>query len=434
MEEALVVFREVSERNTSTLSTVLRRGQATGIRARTGVSVLAAGETGVVTRLFKHLGVAATDLNESQLATLRQRDDVAVVVENQVRYLPPVRRSTEAAAPPTEPRSPTVAYLQGIRDAANLAIAYHEGREFAISRPTVGIEAIGPMASRSTWGLGAIGVAPHFSGPTGRGVKVAVLDTGIDLNHPDLSSKVIEGVSAVSLVSGITVQDVNGHGTHCAGTICGPRESTSGVRYGVAPDIELLVGKVFNNRPRPSATDDDILEGITWADENGARIISMSLGSERDVGEAFAPLYEHLARQLLDRQQNSVLIVAAAGNESERPIFTAPVGNPAACPAIMAVAAIDRRGRIAPFSCRQMDNIGVVDVSAPGVGVFSSIAGGGFELLDGTSMATPHVAGMAALYLEREPNFTAQQLFDQLKLRARRLGDPADFGDGLIRL
>jgi subtilisin family serine protease len=265
-------------------------------------------------------------------------------------------------------------------------------------------------------------------------VKVAVLDTGIDLNHPDLSSKVIEGVSAVSLVSGITVQDVNGHGTHCAGTICGPRESTSGVRYGVAPDIELLVGKVFNNRPRPSATDDDILEGITWADENGARIISMSLGSERDVGEAFAPLYEHLARQLLDRQQNSVLIVAAAGNESERPIFTAPVGNPAACPAIMAVAAIDRRGRIAPFSCRQMDNIGVVDVSAPGVGVFSSIAGGGFELLDGTSMATPHVAGMAALYLEREPNFTAQQLFDQLKLRARRLGDPADFGDGLIRL
>jgi subtilisin family serine protease len=384
--------------------------------------------------MFEQLGVAATDLTENQLVAMRSRDDVEAVIENQVRYLPPVRRSVEAAEPSSEPRSPVVAYLQGLRDAANLAIAYHEGHELVLPRPTAGVEAAVPMASRATWGLSAIGVAPSFSGPTGRGVKVAVLDTGIDLNHPDLGHKVIEGASAVSLVSGVTVQDVFGHGTHCAGTICGPRESISQIRYGVAPDVELLVGKVFNNRPRPSATDDDILEGITWADENGARIISMSLGSERDINEAFSPLYENLALRLLDRQNNSMLIIAAAGNESERPVFTAPVGNPAACPSILAVAAVDRRGRVASFSCRQMDSIGAVDVSGPGVGVFSASTGRGFETLDGTSMATPHVAGMAALYLERDPNLTARQLFEQLKLHARQLGDPADFGAGLIRL
>jgi subtilisin family serine protease len=261
-----------------------------------------------------------------------------------------------------------------------------------------------------------------------------VLDTGIDLQHRDMGSRVVEGSSAVSFVTGVTVQDVFGHGTHCAGTIAGPKRSVSGLRYGVAPDVTLLVGKVFNNRARPGASDDDILEGIEWADENGARVVSMSLGSERVPGEPFAEAYEALASHLLTRPANSVLMVAAAGNESQRPFATAPVGNPAACPSIAAVAAVDRRLRIAEFSCRQMDNIGEVNVSGPGVGVFSSTTGDTFETLDGTSMATPHVAGLAALYLEANPALTARQVLDQLKSRALPLGDVRDFGAGLVRL
>ena len=293
-------------------------------------------------------------------------------------------------------------------------------------------QAAQPAATRVTWGIRAIG-AHQLSAPSGRGVKVAVLDTCIDLEHPDMGSKVVEGQTAVSFTNA-SVQDVFGHGTHCAGTVAGPRHSVSRIRYGVAPDSQLLAGKVFNNAARPSAFDDDILEGIQWADENGARVISMSLGSDRDVDEGFAEAYETVAAQLLGRSQNSILIVAAAGNESERPFFTRPVGNPAACPSIMAVAAVDRNRRVADFSCRAMDAIGLVDVSGPGVSVFSSSTGGTFEILDGTSMATPHVAGMAALYLEANPSLSARQLFDELRRRALPLGDARDFGAGLIRL
>jgi len=124
----------------------------------------------------------------------------------------------------------------------------------------------GSFASRGV--LRAIGVAGTLAGPSGRGAKVAVLDTGIDLNHPDMGGKVAEGDTAVSLVTGVTVQDVDGHGTHTAGTIAGPARSVSGIRYGVAPDVQLLVGKVFNNQARPSATD----EALGRVDELASRL------------------------------------------------------------------------------------------------------------------------------------------------------------------
>jgi subtilisin len=365
-----------------------------------------------------------------------------VVVLNQVRYLPPTLRSQDsedaAAAGGVPPASaePLQAYLMGLRDAANSALGFL-GQGSAAAGPGAGVSlapAVSPAATtRVTWGLKAMGVT-QLSAPTGRGVKVAVLDTGIDFNHRDMGSKVVDGVTAKSFVTGVTVQDVFGHGTHCAGTIGGPRQSVSGIRYGVAPDVELFVGKVFNNQPRPGASDDDILEGIQWADENGARVVSMSLGSERNPGDPAAEAYEELAQRLLNRATNSILIVAAAGNESSRPSHLAPVGNPAACKSIAAVAAVDRRLRIADFSCAQMDDIGEVNISAPGVGVFSSTTGDTFEILDGTSMATPHVAGLAALVLEANPGLSAQQVLDRILSRALPLGDKRDFGAGFARL
>jgi subtilisin family serine protease len=424
----LVVFRKASKKNTSTLSTVLKRGKAEGYEAREGISMLASGDSGVDTKVFENLGVAAADLTDAQYHTLCDRPDVIDVVENEVRFLPPQPEETpESGAEPE-----IIAYLKGMRDAANMAIAFHEGRDRSTALP--GISENFLSGGDTTWGIEAIGLADAENPPTGRGVKVAVLDTGIDLTHPDMGGKVIEGITAVSKVTGISVQDVNGHGTHCAGVVCGPLQSSSGKRYGVAPDAELLVGKVFNNDNKPKATDDDILEGITWAELLGARIISMSLGSKRLVNGNFPIQYEAVVQQLLNRSENSVLLIAAAGNASLRPMSTAPVENPASCPSIMAVAAIDKSRNIANFSCRKMDEIGIVDLSAPGVDVFSSFKGGGFRKMSGTSMATPFTAGLAALYLERDPSLTAAALFIELKNKARHLGNVKDFGAGLIQL
>ncbi|MDX1978947.1 MAG: S8 family serine peptidase [Bryobacteraceae bacterium] len=433
----IVVFKEAAERNTRTMSTLLKKTAAAGAKSRAErVSLLQAGESGVMTKIYEGIGVAAADLTDEQCNALKKREDVAVVALNQVRFLPPTLRSRDladrAAGPEPSTSEPLQAYLAGMRDAANAALGFlgQGAAPAALNAPAVFAQ---QAPQRVTWGLRAMGVT-QISAPTGRGVKVAVLDTGIDLTHRDLGSRVMEGQTAMSFVTGVTVQDIFGHGTHCAGTVAGPRQSVSGIRYGVAPDVELLVAKVFNNRPRPGASDDDILEAIEWADESGARIVSMSLGSPRSAGEPFSEAYEVLAAQLLARPSNSILIIAAAGNESERPFATAPVGNPAACPSILAVAAVDRSLRIAEFSCAQLDNIGEVNLSGPGVGVFSATTGDTFETLDGTSMATPHVAGLAALLFESNPSLTAQQAADRLKSRALPLGDARDFGAGLARL
>ncbi|HYG82774.1 MAG TPA: S8 family serine peptidase, partial [Pyrinomonadaceae bacterium] len=400
----LIIFEEPSEDNTSTLSTVLKRGKAAGVSERAGISMLAAANSGVETKVYEPLGIAAADLSDTQVNSLRKRGDVRAVVENEVRYLPPIRRTAKRKESDVrtsdKSRSDAVAlaYWRGIRDAATLALSFYEGGKQPEAQSLLRTSEATPSATNTlTWGLRAIGVASAFPPLSGRGIKVAVLDTGLDLDHPDFRNKVIVGTSARSFVSGVSVQDIHGHGTHCAGTVCGPRESVGEIRYGVAPDAELLVGKVFNNAIRPKATDDDILEGITWAEENGARVISMSLGSKRNTGGDFPVLYETIAKRLLNRQANSVLMVAAAGNASDRPHSLVCVENPAACPSIMAVAAIDEGEEVASFSCKRLDDIGAVDVSAPGVAVYSSVTGGGFEEFDGTSMAAPHVAGLAAL-------------------------------------
>ena len=158
----------------------------------------------------------------------------------------------------------------------------------------------------------------------------------------------------------------------------------------------------------------------------------MSLGSARQAGSPADVLYERVAKNLLV-SSNGALIIAAAGNESARPHFIAPVGNPAAAKSIAAVAAVDRKRRVASFSCGQRDDIGEVNISAPGVRIFSSWTGGGFRSISGTSMATPCVAGIAALYLEQDPSLTPMALWQALESRALAAGDPADFGRGIVQ-
>jgi len=279
----------------------------------------------------------------------------------------------------------------------------------------------------NTWGLAATLVpASAFSG---KGVKVAVLDTGFDLKHPDFPSR---SVTAVSFVAGVKPQDGHGHGTHCIGTACGPREPYHPPRYGVAFGAAILAGKVLDDGG--GGADGGILAGINWAITQGARVVSMSLGAEVTIKDPFSEVFEAVGQRALAA---GTLIVAAAGNESDRRSgWLAPVGHPANCPSILAVGAVDSKLQLGNFSNRGLvPKGGQVDLVAPGVDVLSA-----FPMpersrrLSGTSMATPHVAGIAALYAEAHPKATATELWTFLTQHARRLPLLAtDVGAGLVQ-
>jgi subtilisin family serine protease len=279
--------------------------------------------------------------------------------------------------------------------------------------------------SAMTWGLDAIGIDDTTG--TANGIKVAVLDTGFFLGHPDFQSRTIQ---SQSFISGETVDDGHGHGTHCIGTACGPATSQQG-RYGVASAADIFAGKVLSNGG--SGGDGGILAGIDWAVRNGCSVISMSLGARVGVGQAPSAVYEKAARRALKKGS---LIVAAAGNDSARPQMTSPVSHPANCPSIMAVGAVDHKMKIAPFSNRAMNpNGGEVNLVGPGVLVHSSwIQPQLYRRISGTSMATPHVAGVAAVICE-ETGKKGLQLAQEMLGRCKNVGlSFADRGWGLVRV
>jgi subtilisin len=276
-----------------------------------------------------------------------------------------------------------------------------------------------------TWGLQATG-APN-SKATGKGVKVAVLDTGFDLRHPDFAGRT---VVSKSFVQGEEVQDGNGHGTHCIGSSCGPRELEEGPGYGVAYEAEIYAGKVLSNAG--SGADGGILSGIDWAITNGCAVVSMSLGAATRPGQAFSRTYERVATRAMSK---GTLIIAAAGNESDRRVGRInPVGHPANCPSIMSVSAIDVARKMAYFSCGSVDVIGAVDLTGPGVDVYSSWPTPlRYKRISGTSMATPHVSGIAALIAQAK-GARGFELWARLSQTARRLPLPStDVGAGSVQ-
>jgi subtilisin family serine protease len=274
-----------------------------------------------------------------------------------------------------------------------------------------------------TWGLQATGAANStFSG---EGIRVAVLDTGFDLEHPDFKGR---NVVTKSFVQGEEVQDGNGHGTHCIGTSCGPREVDEGPGYGVANKAEIFAGKVLSNAG--SGGDGGILSGIDWAISNRCAVVSMSLGADIDPDTAFSRVYERVALRALQR---GTLIIAASGNASDRAKgHIAPVGHPANCPSILAVGAIDAQRKVANFSSGTVNKLGAVDLAGPGVDVYSSYPMPlRYKRLRGTSMATPHMAGIAAL-IAQATGARAYELWARLAQMAERLPVPGtDVGAGL---
>ncbi|TGD96443.1 S8 family serine peptidase [Methylobacterium nonmethylotrophicum] len=331
-------------------------------------------------------------------------------------------------------------YLKGFRDAA--ARLYDEAGN-GDAAPAASAAPAGPLAfadtAQFTWGLQATGAS--VSRFTGRGAKVAILDTGVDLQHRDFLGRLNNNSSFVENVE--TVQDIHGHGTHCVGTACGSARPATGVRrYGVAPDAQIYVAKVFNDAPRPEALTADVIAALEWAVENGCHVASLSLGVAID--QEIEQYREPIRRALLA----GTLVIAAAGNNANRPGLPGfdsryPATNgfveaPANASDAMAVAAVDAQLRLAAFSSRSSRVTGaggIVNVAAPGVNVFSSVptALGTHAALDGTSMATPHVAGIAALW-HRATGLTGAALWAKVVQSVRPLDiASADVGSGLVQ-
>ena len=263
----------------------------------------------------------------------------------------------------------------------------------------------------ATWGL--VATRGNVSNFSGSGIKVAILDTGFDLGHPDFVGRPIVSATFV----GQPVQDLNGHGTHCTGTACGPKAPAGTTpRYGIAHQSNIHIGKVLSNSG--GGTTATVLAGMNWAIAQGCQVISMSLGGQIPVQTA----YTNAGNIALSR---GLLIVAAAGNNNG-----APTGAPANSPSIMAVASLDSNLRPSSFS-----NKGKIEIAGPGRDVFSSWPRPQrYNTISGTSMAAPHVAGCAALWAQSNPSLRGKKLWDKLQATARRLPFPAAaVGAGLVQ-
>jgi hypothetical protein len=231
------------------------------------------------------------------------------------------------------------------------------------------------------------------AGLTGEGVTVAVIDTGVDQTHPDLAG---QEVAERNFSESPDSVDRIGHGTHVASTIVG-----TGTPYrGVAPGARLLDAKVFDEDG--FARDSSIIAALRWAADQGAKIVNLSLGDEDRPGT------DPVETAVEEISARGVLVVAAAGN-SYRP---ETIGSPASTDAALAVGAVDEADAMAVFSSRGPRHDGAVkpDLVAPGVDVTAAQAGGGHVAMNGTSMATPHVAGAAALLAQQHLDWTGQQL------------------------
>lgn len=306
-----------------------------GFRQAPGAAETAAvsSRKGKINRKFKHLRAVTANLPEEEIAKLKN--------------------------------NPLVAYIQ----------------------EDVRLQMITPLAAeyQESWGVSRIGSAvAHDAAILGTGVKIAILDTGIDYNHPELSPAFQIGTSFVEGLDGIINpdgKDDNGHGTHVAGIIAAARNGTGTV--GVAPQASLYAVKVLDGAG--FGTVGWILAGIEWAIEQQVDIINMSLALTAD-----APGLPALEAACQTAWDAGILLVAAAGNSGG-----GAVRFPAAFDTVVAVGATDSCDLKSPFS----DLGPQLELAAPGTAILSTVLDGGYRSISGTSQAAPHVAGVAALII-----------------------------------
>ncbi|MER6942951.1 S8 family serine peptidase [Nonomuraea sp. NPDC000554] len=347
-------------------------------------------------------------------------------------YTKNAKNATKAAIPSVK----QVRSLESI-DGAGVTVQSGEAARFGaelarLAAPGATTRAAGPLAGVSKiWldrkvepvlenSVPQIGAPEAWAaGFDGTGTTVAVLDTGVDAAHPDLAGKV---TGRRDFTGENATGDPHGHGTHVASTIAGSGAASDGRRKGVAPGARLVSGRVLGGDGYGQLS--WIIDGMEWAaGEQHADIVNMSLGS-RDAG---GPLTSAVSRL---SQQYGTLFVVAAGNDG----CDSCVGAPGDAPEALTVGAVDREDKLAPFSSRgpiAADLSVKPDVTAPGVQITAARSGGGiadpYVTMSGTSMATPHVAGAAALLRQARPGITGAELKSLLMETAKPTqGTPVD--------
>lgn len=262
------------------------------------------------------------------------------------------------------------------------------------------------------WGLAELGAPGAWSLTQGAGSVVAVIDSGVDGSHPDLAAAMVRGVNTRTDRGDYTepTVDPDGHGTHVAGIIAARAGNDKGV-VGVAPQASIMPVKVLG--ADGAGYMGDVVEGIVWAADNGADVINMSLGGPDADFSAPAVAYA---------RAKGVVVVAAAGNEGS----SAP-SYPAALPGVISVSALDRDGEVDTYS-----NYGTtIDLAAPGSDILSTVPDG-YGYMTGTSMAAPHVAGVAALVDSVAPDADIEVVLVASARDAGPAGRDARFGAGIV--
>ena len=294
---------------------------------------------GKINKAFSLIPAVVTKITAKDAKNLEKSDNVKAVEENYIYYAAPGKSQKKPQPPPPEP-DPQV----------------------------------------TPWGVDRIDAEEAWTTTKGDGITVAVIDTGIDKDHPDLETNIIGGRNYVVIKRKIDPNkwdDDNGHGTHCAGIIAA-LDNDEGV-VGVAPGASLYAIKVLNKRG--SGFMSDVIAGIEHATYEGVDVISMSLSG---------PDSTSLADAVAAAISGGIVVVAAAGNYADD-----PVEYPAYYTGVIGVGATASTDVLASFS-----NYGVgLDIVAPGVAIYSTYKGGGYTTMSGTSMACPHVAGTVALVL-----------------------------------
>ncbi|CAA7195638.1 S8 family peptidase [Chryseobacterium potabilaquae] len=367
--------------------------------------------------LYKNLGVLVVEnMDEAQLKSAVKNDSNPIVYfEKEKEFFP----------------ADELALINELKkQSVELADKITELEKYIINKPLPQK----PLVEME-WGLKAIGLGNTLY--TGKGVDICVLDTGLEISHPDFLSRDIEGKSFIDGED--WNRDPNGHGTHCAGVVSGNIRSDNGKRYGIAKDCNLKIAKVLSDNGK--GTTSSVIDAIDWAITKKFRILSLSLASPVKLNETPSLLFETVGARALE---NNCLIIAAAGNDSSRPSIPLPVSSPANAQSIMAVAAIDGQMKIAKFSNAGLNPTtgGSVNVCAPGVDIISAYPKNtknktsNYYAMSGTSMATPHVSALAALYVEQFPNKSAKEIWELIETKAKPIEGIKyrDIGSGLIQV
>lgn len=316
-----------------------------------------------------------------------------------------------------------LARLEALKQDSRVAYVTEDAVVSAFGKP---VSVVSSPAQKIPTGISRLGTSAY----TGSGVGVAIIDTGIDLTHPDLAANIMANTSCVTgKKSG---SDDNGHGTHVAGTIAALRNTIGAV--GVAPEAKLIAVKVLN--AQGSGTWSSIICGIDWVTANAAKynikVANMSLGGSGVSDNNCGLTNNDAMHQAICASRNAgVTYVVAAGNSAADASTSVPAAYDDAVITVSALA--DSDGLSGGFGVAtsygaddtfaSFSNYGsVVDLGAPGVNIFSTWKDGGYNTISGTSMAAPHVSGAAALYLQKYPTATWTEVRDGLRASGEALG------------